>query len=65
MGKKKDDYYITFLKYAHEKMGIGDGTIEYADVFDHVRRIHDDVSEQAFKRTFLQPALHISVRSFN
>ena len=34
-------------------------TIEYADVFEHVHRIHDDVSEQAFKRTFLQAVVTI------
>ena len=57
--KKKDDYYITFLKYAREQMGVGEGTVEYADIFPHVHSIHDDISEQAFKRTFLQAVVTI------
>lgn len=51
---KKHDYYITFLKYAREKMEVGEGTVDYTDFFQHVHSIHGDVSEQAFKRTFLQ-----------
>ena len=34
---KKDDYYITFLKYARERMGAGDGTVDYSHMLDHVR----------------------------
>ncbi len=51
---KKDDYYITFLKYAREIMDAGDGTVDYSDMLDHVRSIHREVNEAAFKRTFLQ-----------
>ena len=56
---KKDDYYITFLKYARDKMVVGDGTVDYDDVFEHVHSIHGDVSEHAFKRTFLQAVVTV------
>ena len=44
---KKNDFYITLSKYARQKMGGGEGTVEYADVFQHVLSIHSEVSEQA------------------
>ena len=44
---KKNDFYITLLKYARHKMGVGELTVEYADVFQHVLSIHSEVSEQA------------------
>ena len=56
---KKDDYYITFLKYARERMGAGDGTVDYSDMLDHVLSIHREVKEQAFKRTFLQAVVTV------
>ena len=55
--RKKDDYYITFLKYAREIMG--EGTVDYPAVFEHVHSIHPKVSEEAFKRTFLQAVVTI------
>lgn len=56
---KKDDYYITFLKYARERMGAGDGTVDYSDMLDHVCSIHREVNEQSFKRTFLQAVVTV------
>lgn len=57
---KKYDYYITFLKYAREKMEVGEGTVDYNEVFQHVHSIHGDMSEPAFKRTFLQAVVTIT-----
>jgi len=34
--RKDDDFYITFLKFASDKARIGDGTIIYAEVYEHV-----------------------------
>lgn len=56
---KQDDYYFTFLKYAREKLDVGEGTVDYSDVLKHVRQIHDEVSEPAFKRTFLQAVVPV------
>ena len=50
--RKKDDYYITFLKYVHRAIGEG-RTVEYPDVWPHVQGIHPTVSEEAFQRAFL------------
>ncbi len=59
MGKKKEDYYITLLKYARENMVVGEGEVDYPAVFEHVRSLHSQVSEQAFKRTFLQAVVTV------
>ncbi|MCH7736125.1 MAG: hypothetical protein IH872_01870 [Chloroflexi bacterium] len=57
--RKEDDFYITFLKFASETVSVGDGTINYAKVFEHVHGIHDGISEPAFKRIFLQSVVTI------
>ena len=51
---KKDDFYITFLNYARDQLLVGDGTVKYSAVLEHVRSVHSEVNERAFKRTFLQ-----------
>ena len=56
---KQENYYIAFLKYACEKMTVGEGTVDYSDIFKQVSSIHPMVSEPTFKRTFLQAVVPV------
>ena len=47
--KIKDDFYITILKYASQRMGEG-GTVHLKEVIDHVRAAHPKVNEEAIER---------------
>ena len=49
---KPDDYYITFLKYAREKIR-EQAPIEFSDVFNYVHTKNPEVEELPFKRTYL------------
>ena len=49
--RKKDDYYITFLKYARERIREEKPIIDYSDAFNHVHSKHPEVGDQTFKLT--------------
>ena len=44
--KTKDDFYITFLKYARQKMVEGEA-VGYAEMAEYVSGIHSEVSKDA------------------
>ena len=52
LGDKRDDYYITFLKYAREKLR-EEAPIEFSYVFKHVHSKNLEIGELPFKRTYL------------
>ena len=50
---KTDDPYITFLKYAREKMREGEPP-HFTGAFDHVRDLHPEFKQDAFQNLFFQ-----------
>ena len=51
--KRKDDPYITFLKYAREKMREGKPP-HFTEVYHHVYGLHPELRQDAFQNIFFQ-----------